>query len=528
MGGKLTARVSLMVILAALTGHTAVPAVAQERDPVPTGAVQVTQNPDPTRAHTSPQIGRHPDTGELVVVEGEVRHSQGCNIHISTDDGRTWFEGGELMPDKYPDCTLTAEYGPYATLAFADDGTLYVAFVASELPDGPQERTDSKRHVFLARSTDAGRSFDHTAVFRADTGDLNLDTNKGPMLGVDPSDASRVYVGWRQGLHRDDDEKLRSNIAASDDGGESFGEPVDISGEEGGDYPAIAVGGDGTVHAVYWTRDFGAGPDEDPVRPIQYARSTDHGETFTDAEPIDPGNQNTARPPVLAADPNSDAVYMTWFGNHEERNAEEDFEGGRHDILFRASRDGGETWSDRSVINDDGDDANQFDPGIAVAPNGRLDVAWYDFRDSVNPPADTTGQDGEDGQAHVYYASSDDQGETFSPNHRVTDRAIDRSVGIWSNNVSSKHNVGIASTDESVYLAWQDTRNADPDLQAEDVYTAVVRVGEDEPSGSERATFVPQLQGAGVALLVAGLLLMLVLVGVRMSRRSTGTDVPRR
>ncbi|MEX2621546.1 MAG: sialidase family protein [Egibacteraceae bacterium] len=451
-----------------------------------------------------------------MIVEGEVRHSQTCNVHISTDDGRSWQEGGELMPEEFTDCTLTAEYGPYATLQFAEDGTLYVAFVASELPSEPQERTESHRHVFLARSTNAGRTFDHTVVFRADTDDPNLDTNKGPMLAVDPSDSSRVYVGWRQGLHQDDSGKVRSNVAASDDGGETFAEPVDISGVEGGDYPGLAVGSDGTLHAVYWTRTFGAGEDERPVRPIQYARSDDFGETFTEAEPIDAGNQSASRPPILAADPTSDAVYMIWYGNQEERNAEPDFEDARHDILFRSSRDGGETWSDRLIINDDDTDANQHDPGIAIAPNGRIDVVWYDFRNSPTPPVDTTGQGGEDGLAHLYYAWSDDQGVTFSPSHPVSDRAIDRSVGIWSNRVSSSFNIGITSNDDSVYLAWQDTRNSGPEFQSEDIYTNKVRLS-GHANETQASTLLPQFQGAGLALSVAGLLL--VMAGVGASRR---------
>lgn len=509
-------RAVVIAVTALLIGNLLPTAAAQEEEPSPTGAVQVTHDTDPTRAHTSAQIARHPDTGELVIVEGEVRPSQRCNVHISTDDGRSWQKGGDLMPEEFTDCTLTAEYGPYATLEFAADGTLYVAFVASKLPPEPQERTEAHRHVYLARSSDGGRTFEHTAVFRADTNDPNLDTNKGPMLAVDPSDPSRVYVGWRQGLWQDDSQKVRSNVAASDDGGETFGDPVDISGEEGGDYPGLAVGPDGTVHAVYWTRTFGAADDENPVRPIQYARSDDFGESFTEAEPIDPGNQSASRPPVLAADPNSDALYMTWYGNQEERNAEPDFEDARHDIIFRASRDGGETWSERLIINDDDTDTNQHDPGIAIAPNGRVDVVWYDFRDSPTPPVDTTGQGGEDGMAHVYYAWSEDQGTTFSPSYRISDRAIDRSVGIWSNRVSSSYNIGVTSTDDSVYAAWQDTRNSGPELQSEDIYTAKVRVG-GPASPTETSTLIPQLQGAGLALFVAGLLLVVTVAG--LSRR---------
>jgi hypothetical protein len=166
------------------------------------------------------------------------------------------------MPAEHQDCTLSAEYGPYATAEFADDGTLYVAFVASRHPEQAQAvqishpRPQQHRHVYLARSEDGGRSFDTTQVFDADYEDPDRYLNKGPMLAVDPSDPSRVYVGWRQGDLRSD-EKLVTSVAASDDGARSFSDPVDISESAGGDYPAIAVTGDGTVHAVYWERDPG-------------------------------------------------------------------------------------------------------------------------------------------------------------------------------------------------------------------------------------------------------------------------------
>lgn len=488
-------------------------------EPHATGAVQVTANPNPTRAHTSPQIDRHPETGELVIVEGELRDSQQCNIHISTDDGRSWSPGGDLMPEEHTDCTLTADYGPYATLEFADDGTLYVAFVASTYdPDqGRREPAPGvQRHVYLSRSTDAGRTFEHTMVYEATERGAEWDMNKGPMLAADPTDPDRVYVGWRQGEHQSEEMRVRPVIAASDDGGRTFGEPVDVGDERGGDYPAIDVDSDGAVHAVYWDRAFGA--EEGDPAPIKYVRSADFGKTYTDPREIDPGNQRAARPPLLKADPGSEALYMVWFANQEVMNEAEDFEDARHDILFRASRDGGGSWSDRVVLSPD-EDANQFDPGIAVAPNGRVDVAWYDFRDSPTPPADVSGHGGEDGFAHVYFTSSEDQGRSFAPVHRVTDRMIDRSVGVWSNNVDSKHNIGMASTDAAVYLAWQDTRNADSELQNEDVYSAAVLVGEPDEDVERAGAMVPRLQGLGFALFIGGVVLI---VASKTSRRRVG------
>ncbi|HEX2028707.1 MAG TPA: sialidase family protein [Nitriliruptorales bacterium] len=452
-------------------------AVAQNAaSPSVTAAVQVTNNPDAVRAHSSPQIARNPTNGELVVVESDVRGSRSCDVHISADQGRSWFPGGGMMKDPYLDCSFYAEYGPYATTAFGVDGTLYVAFVASEFLN--RARDDTPRHVFLARSNDGARTFQTSMVFEAPDGKPDRGLNKGPTLAVDPSDPQRVYVGWRQGVFNPQaKEKLKSNIAASADGGRTFGPPVDLTDERGGDYPQIAVDSEGTVHAVYWTRVWPRTPpgEPGPVRPIMHTRSTDHGATFSQPQEADPGNRSASRPAALAADPDSGNLYLVWHGNAEIDNDGEDFAGDL-DIFLRSSADGGESWTDRLVVNDDESDVNQYEPGIAIAPNGRVDIAWYDFRHTPSEPITSSGHSGDAGLSDVYYASSTDGGRSFGASARITDRSIDRSLGVWSNNIDSKFNVGVASTDETVFVAWQDTRNAIGSTDAEDVYTATVQL----------------------------------------------------
>ncbi len=478
--------------------------------PVATQAVQVTPNPDPSRAHSSPQISVNPRNGELVIVESDVRGDRQCKVRISIDDGRSWFPGGEIMRKPFVDCSFYAEYGPYATMAFGRDGVLYIAFVASEVLNRARDATP--RHLFLARSGDGGRTFVTTTVFEAPDGNPDRGLNKGPMLAVDPRDSSRVYVGWRQGVFRNGKEKLKSNVAASTDGGRTFGPPVDITDERGGDYPALAVDGNGKVHAVYWTRAFPPPAEGQPatVRPIQYASSTNAGKTWARPTAIDPGNEDAHRPPLLAADPDSGALYLVWYSHADPSNSAEGFEG-RIDVFLRRSVDGGKSWSDRLVLNDDRDNpkrANKYEVGVSLAPNGRVDVAWYDFR--LSPTTVSTGSQGESGLQDVYYTFSTDRGRSFRRNLRITDRSIDRSIGVWSNNVDSKFNLGIASTNDSVYFAWQDTRNGKPEFQAEDVYAASLKLDGPVPRSTESEDRVPAwlvlAAGLGLGMGIAGLL----------------------
>lgn len=52
------------------------------------------------------------------------------------------------------------------------------------------------------------------------------------------------------------------------------------------------------------------------------------------------------------------------------------------DIMFSRSTDQGETWSEAIRINDDNSDSNwQWFGTMSVAPNGRIDVVWLDTRD---------------------------------------------------------------------------------------------------------------------------------------------------
>lgn len=518
------------------------PSEAQSRKPTPTGAVQVTSNPSPVRAHSTPLIARNPRTGELVIAEVDVRGTRECAVHISVDDGRSWFGGGDIMLKPFTDCSVGAEYGPHTMPFFDRDGVLYVVTTANNpqdhftktrepTPTFPRVRSFIPRDVFLARSTDGGRSFSISRVYEAPRGNPHLAYNYAPVGAVDPGDPSKVYVGWAQGEWQSPEEPVKAVVAASRDGGRSFGRPFDVGARTGSEHPWLAVGRDGTVHAVHWSKGFGK-PLADPPppvptarrdpNPIFHVRSRDAGRTWTRLE-IDPGSQSYHRPPVVVADPTSDAVYVVWYGSRDPMNYAAVREGrDRTDIFVRASRDGGETWGPKRTVNDDaGSDANHVLPGASIAPNGRLDVAWYDFRHSPrpgnNPLRDTGLQD-------VYYSFSSNGGRTFGPNLRVNDRTIDRSLGVWSNNVNSAVAVGVASTDDTVYFAWQDTRNGNPQTQAEDVYFASLRLnGPAAVSAAGGGLPVWVIGSVAVALGMGVAMVLVWLVGGRPRHRPAVT-----
>lgn len=517
-------RMSLIGVTVAL----ATPAVkvgAQDGSQLrPTAAVQVTGNPNPVRNYSSPLITRNPKNGQLAIASVDTRGTRECVVHLSNDDGRSWTPGGSLMTPPFTDCSIGAEWGSYFSVFYDRNGTLYVPFAANDpaLNTAPRpvetedERDFIPRHVFLARSTDGGKTFQTSIVHRTPEGKPE-NYSKGVVGAVDPKHPNYVYVGWRQGAYSGTAQKLLNPIAVSRDGGRTFAPPVDISPPGGADHPSLVVDRNGVVHAATWSRSFGQ-PEPVPPRPILHISSRDHGRTWT-AKEIDPGNDRSYRPPVIAADAGSDALYVAWAGSKELRNsALEDKD--RTDIFLRASTDGGTTWGPRRTVNDDVDKGvnHQF-PNVAVAPNGRVDVAWYDARLNIRPPGDA---EQETPFTDVYYAFSDDKGTTLSPNVRISDRSADRSIGVWSNNVGSAGPVGLVSTNRRAYFAWQDTRNGTPITQAEDVYMASLPLA--GSAGDDESSVPPWLLITGGTALGMGLAMALVWV---LARRSPGPGLGR-
>ncbi len=526
---KLRHLAGVLLVLTVLAFQAPAGGQGEQRRPVVTAASQITTNPNPTRAHSSPVIARNPENGELVIAETDVYGGFRVNLHLSTDDGRSWFRGGDPMMEPYTWNSDFAINGPYFTMAFDEDGVLYMALSATDPKFGDRNRAERPRPIFLARSNDGGRSFTTSFVYRVTEDNPKVFNNRRPMVALDPKDSSKLYVTWLQAASG---EKSKSMIAASSDGGRTFGEPVDLAEpvDQGGYQARPAVGPNGLVHAIFPGGGFTAqgppgAPAPDPlVRPLFYRQSPDAGRTWSPVREIDPGSAgfDHMRKPLLAADPDSGVLYAVWYGSVKTRPTPED----DSEIFLRASRDGGTTWSDPVTVNDDASSPNtrHYDPGISIAPNGRVDIAWYDFRNSPVPesiPPKFAPPFNNGGFQDVYYASSDDGGRTFSPNIRITDRMIDRRIGVWSNNVHSHYNVGITSTNNAVYFAWQDSRNGNSLTNSEDVYFAALLRDPPDAVGIETGADVPAwvLFGAAGAAGM-GVAMILVLLASRRGRPS--------
>ncbi len=500
--------------------------------PVIEAARQVTTDANPTRLFDVPTVVVDPrDPRTVVVAVGDARNG-GCELRVSRDAGASWVTTAKnLMPANLPYC-VHRNTGSYIAPAFASDGTLYVALSgtpANDHPNGPMT-------AIVSRTTDLGVTNELSTVATART-DLTFTSITGTTetnligqhryasIAVDPHNPLRVYRGWRYGLRGTVVENAAPRIpyvATSLDGGKTWSEPVNTvttipSGEKifAGDVPVMVVGNDGTVYS--FTKEI-----QDVAIPaaqrgkirLLMSTSTDGGKTWA-ATVINPGATSVTNP-FAAIDPKTGEMYVTW--DQREGN-------GPQQVLLMSSVDHGKTWTTPVSLPDDTAAKNieHYNPGISVAPNGRVDVAWFDFRNDPYFVARTATAAPVVRYADIYMTSSFDGGKTWAPNQRVTDRAIDTSVGVTFSNYGLRGTVGIASTDASAYVVWPDSRAGHPDLEAEDAYFTRVRFADDAPTtaGGGTSSLEWVALGAAIAAIVGGLALG---AGTRM----VGTASPSR
>ncbi|MGI8984812.1 MAG: sialidase family protein [Acidimicrobiales bacterium] len=518
----------------------------------------VTTDPNPVRLFVSPALAVDPkDPSTVVMAVGDARNG-GCGVRVSQDGGLSWrTTAPNLLPPDQDFC-IHRNFGPVMAPAFGSDGTLYVAMSGSATatghPNGPIT-------PLLARSTDLGLTHDTFTVAKTDgftyTPPGGGPTRSGfyqwrlPSMAVDPTDPNKLYMGWRLWNGGIDDVSFRAfpqraYIASSSDGGRTWSDPVDVlratfddaqaaaaglsfSGDlqTHADTPSMVVGSDGTVYGFTKERPNAAQGTPAPKSRLFMFRSADGGATWT-TKVINDGVDQIDNPSVAISA--GDTLYLTYAARGARTPTGEP--SNPSEAYFTRSTDRGETWSEPMNITDD-DPArrtDQYFPNVSVAPNGRVDVAWFDFR---NDPFFTPGESGNMGTAvgerywDVYYAYSNDGGATWSPNIRATDRMIDGSVGVTFNRSDIRAPIALASTDKAAYLAWADSRVGGTTNEAEDAFFTRIRFDQPTPLGTSTGgtnAVAAGFAGAAITLVAGGALL---LVALSSSRRGSASSAAR-
>lgn len=468
--------------------------------------MRITATPAPTRTFEGPTAAIDPRNSDRIYVAAADLQTATCHVYRSVDGGASFAELERPDFGRYTDCGLNRGGLPQnmrMKLLVDAEGVVYWALAVAD------PAAMGARSVVLARSEDDGESWQTTMVAEAPdpAGPDAAVANFVPDLFVDPfGDAPRrVWVSWRRSFTDASERTTEGWAALSTDGGRTFEPEVrGIEADPGFDAPRIVMDDDGT--AYWFQRERPPSPDEGEEAspsPLLMARSADGGSTWEQTE-VGQAHQ-VMEEPLAAVAPDGQSLYLAWA---DGRNAD-------LDVFFMRSGDQGTTWSEPLRVNDDprANRRSQKWPRMSVAPSGRIDLAWYDYRnDGVPVPEDDVefflGEVND-----VYVASSDDGGQSFSENVRVTAESIDRSLGTYNPQYFVEVPPALGSGEEGAYVAWSDTRLADPTTDAQDVFGA--RVGLSSGGG-------PWLQIAiavsvALGLIGAGLLL------VTLRRRDTGT-----
>ena len=263
--------------------------------------------------------------------------------------------------------------------------------------------------------------------------------------------ANYVYAGITPG-----------NFGRSTDAGLTWTTTFTPSNTQPGCY--IAVGPNGAVNGgcVIYVTNTGS----TTSRTYNFYRSTDGGSTFTAMSSQNfvgwVGSLNTAGRfvingartaphPKIAMD-NSDGpyrgrLYLVYATNDPPGN------GNKPDVWLRYSTDQGATWSAANRINDNATPqaSDQWFPEIScVRETGRLYIHWYDDR---NNPAGY-GVD-------VYATYTDDGGQTFVPNQRLTNVTFTYPNPPCSPNTNCYRGdyTSITGNKDGAYSVWGDHRN---------------------------------------------------------------------
>jgi hypothetical protein len=121
---------------------------------------------------------------------------------------------------------------------------------------------------------------------------------------------------------------------------------------------------------------------------ISIDKSTNGGQTWTVAGAA--ASDVTVPPARFANTTFRDGIENT-FGVSRDGTlyvAYEDYSAGVDNILLRSSTDGGQSWTDPILVNDNVSAVDEFQPNLAVSAGGKVSVAFYDRR--LDCPAATT------------------------------------------------------------------------------------------------------------------------------------------
>jgi hypothetical protein len=319
-------------------------------------------------------------------------------LPVSTED--VYGFGPDLLGSGSPVVDPAGSFNP--SVACADSSHFHYAsiFQSDSIPCNGFPICSA---ISVSTSTDGGKSWNLPIV--VDSGSQDTHTLLSPSIAVDPSNPQRVYIAylfWNifgpfdQSFPDCANASLLNGIMAikvanSVDGGatwkqtlvedscadEMFGTPQLVA-------PSIAVSATGQVYVAYEFLPTQVSPG--PVLPdeIHFARSTDHGQTFSAPLKVSSLADRNALP-RLAVDrthsPHRGEIYLTWSGKPT---------GTYTDVLVSDSLNAGLSFSFPRPITPGSFTSGHFqaNPVVAVDNDGQVAACFYET--SSNQPTSSS------------------------------------------------------------------------------------------------------------------------------------------
>ncbi len=249
-----------------------------------------------------------------------------------------------------------------------------------------EEKSEENELGFYGSSTD-GDVFTRTLQLNAPNSDVHPHLEGTPLLRVGGPGA--YYAFWTG--NGDDHLPMELTYSRSTNFGHSFSTPCPLDAQSGGSHPYFNAGvlPDGTVLVVWIAYDkvCGAAPGSGV---LQMIRSSDGGATFAAPQRVAIDVCPCCRPELKADSKRN--WYLAW------RHVDADQE---RDIVVAVSHDNGLTWSKETRVSHDGWHINgcpDSGPSLSFLGDKTL-VAWHTMVD---------------GDQRVFWAQSDDGGQSFS------------------------------------------------------------------------------------------------------------------
>lgn len=421
-----------------------------------------------------------------------------CPVYYTFDGGATWKSSEFITKPFSQQVSLMGGGDP--VFVFDADGNLYFSWINLYVTFNGQTPDSLRAALFWAKSADGGKTFNFSEsnVFGGRVFSTRYSSNPNisqlldkQWMAADHSDnqfrnsvyTSALFINQTNFLN-----PLQIHIyrkRANQNSFETTPALINTTGMSVVQFGSIDVDMNGNVHYTF----FGS---NGTTQSLYHCVSIDGGVNFTTPKKISNligsmrGFQNTESVPGVSAQriypspymcvdksntSTAGNIYITWSANGINSRLLNGM-----DIYFSKSTDGGKTWSQPLVVNNDGKIGVQnFYSNISVNDKGYIAITFYDRR---NLPTEVFSQHLTD----FFIAVSYDGGNTFY--NQVLSSMPSRfdRIGISNNQFGIGEYNSVVMTSDYAYATWADGRTNNGNIN---VYFAKFKLDPDAHTSVE-------------------------------------------